>query len=184
MDIENNFRRIGSVNTESISDMLDKLSADSWDAVDSYPGVSIIPLAYDPDMRHAKATRHPAMQVFGKLIRPALGVVADFFDQSERGRELSAKHGVGYFIRCSFLALAPAAAIADRVDESFSEAHSHRVHLPVITNERATITVQEERLHVPAGEVYEINNLRPYSFGNGGDAAVIHLVLDYVRKGE
>jgi hypothetical protein len=191
VNIENNFRRIGSVNTDAVATVLAKLSGDSWErpAVDLqqpelYRDTSMVSLAYDFDFRHRNATQHAAMQVFGQVTRPILGVVADFFDQSRRGRELSESFGPGYFVRACFLALGPGGAIDLHSDQRFSELHSHRVHVPIVTNPQASVEVDAETLHIPAGEVYEISNTRPYAIRNAGDTSMIHLVLDYVRKGE
>lgn len=191
MNIENNFRCIGSVNINAVNDMLAKLSDDSWErpAVDLqqiglYRDASMISLAYDFDFRHRNATQHAAMKVFGQILRPILGVVADFFDQSARGRELSQKFGAGYFVRASFIALEPGGAIGAHSARSFSELHSHRVHVPIATNKHATITINDECLHIPVGEAFEINNSGTCVISNTGEDPMIHLVVDYVRKGE
>jgi hypothetical protein len=191
MNFDDNFRRIGSANVESIRRLIANLAEDDWNREDVrqqryevHKDTQTIPLVHDYDFRHVQPTRHPALQVFEPVIRPVLAITADFFDQSPKGRELTQKHGVGYFIRANLVRLAPGGEIAEHRDMNFSLAHSHRVHLPVVTNDKVWFTVGSETLNIPEGEIYEINNRRMHSVRNGGDEARIHLILDYVLKGE
>jgi len=78
----------------------------------------------------------------------------------------------------------PALTIAQYRDMNFAFAHAHRVHVPSITNDLVWFTVGGETLNVPDGEIYEINNRRMHSVCNKGDEPRVHLVLDYVLKGE
>lgn len=191
MNFDDNFRRIGSANVEPIRRVLETLAEEDWDReavrqqrYEVHKDTQTIPLVHDYDFRHVQPTRHPALQVFEPVIRPVLAITADFFDQSPKGRELTRKHGVGYFIRANLVRLSPGGEIAEHRDMNFSLAHSHRVHLPVITNDKVWFTVGSETLNIPEGEIYEINNRRMHSVRNEGDEARIHLILDYVLKGE
>jgi hypothetical protein len=62
--------------------------------------------------------------------------------------------------------------------------HAHRIHAPVITNEKITSSVGSETLSIPECEIYEINNGRPHSVRNDSEETGVYLVLDYVLKNE
>lgn len=141
-------------------------------------------MVHDSDFRHTNPTRHPALQTFGPVIRPVLAVAADFYDESPKGRELGIEFGTGFFIRAILATLLPGTTIAEHRDMNFSFAHSHRVHVPIITNDQVRFTVGGETLNMPEGEIYEINNRRVHSVCNEGNEPRVHLILDYVLKGE
>ena len=191
MNFDDNLRRIGGANIEPIKALVASLEEADWESqsvrqqrYEVHRDTHTIPLVHDYQFRHTNPTRHPALETFGAVIRPILAITADFFDTSEKGRELTKKYGVGYFIRANLVRLAAGGAIDEHRDGNFSLTHAHRVHVPIITNDRVLFKVGRETLCLPEGEIYEINNRRLHSVHNGGDAARVHLILDYVLKGE
>jgi quercetin dioxygenase-like cupin family protein len=191
VNIDDNFRRIGSANIEEMKALVSQFSADEWDKTDvrqqryeAHTDTQVIPLVYDDDFRHTEPTRQPALKIFERAIRPSLAVIVDFYDQSPRGKELTEKFGLGYFVRANLVRLTPGGTIAEHRDKGFSLTHAHRVHVPVITNDQVRFTVGNEALNIPEGEIYEINNRRVHSVQNNGTESRVHLVLDYVLKGE
>lgn len=191
MNFDDNFRRIGSANIEHVKALVAVLTDEDWtqesvpqQRYEVHKDTQSIPLVHDYDFRHTEPTRHPALQTFAPVIRPILAITADFYDSSEKGRELTKKYGIGYFVRTNLVRLAPGGTIDEHRDENFSLTHSHRVHVPIITNELVLFKVGRETLSIPEGEIYEINNRRLHSVHNAGAAARVHLILDYVLKGE
>jgi quercetin dioxygenase-like cupin family protein len=191
MNFDGSFRRIGSANIEPIKALVGAIEEEEWDQenvrqqrYEVHKDTQTIPLVHDYDFRHTNPTRHPALERFGPIIRPILAITADFYDSSEKGRALTARHGIGYFVRANLVRLAPGGTIDEHCDGNFSLTHSHRVHVPIVTNDRVLFKVGQETLSIPEGEIYEINNRRPHSVHNAGDSARVHLILDYVLKGE
>lgn len=191
MNFDSNFRRIGHANVEPTRAFVEKLSEESWhqDTADVHgnplrEGCQVIYLVHDEQLRHDQPVRRPALEVFHKPIRPVLAIAADYFDGSSEGRELSQQHGLGYFVRARLLRILGGVALDVDADTSFSETHSHRVHVPVITNDSVAFTVGDESLCIPAGEIYEVNNCRRRGIVNRGARPCVHLVLEYVLRGE
>lgn len=191
MNFDDNFRRIGSANIDPIRVLVEELDPQQWETeairqqrYEAHRDTRIIPLVHDYDFRHTQPTRHPALETFGPVIRHVLGTTADYFDKSEKGEKLIEKHGLGYFIRCNLVQLLPGGEITEHRDMNFSLTHAHRVHVPIITNDKVWFTVGGETLNIPDGEIYEINNRRPHSVVNEGDEPRVHLIMDYVLKGE
>jgi hypothetical protein len=171
--------------------LLLQLTPEEWEETDirqqgyeAHRDTQAIPLVYDDDFRHTNPTKRPALQIFEPAMRPLLAVTAGFYDESPQGRELTKKFGSGYFIRANFVRLLSGGTILEHRDMQFSPTHAHRVHVPIITNDRVWFTVGGETLYIPEGEIYKINNRRAHSVRNEGDEAGVHLVLDYVLKGE
>ncbi|WP_405223295.1 aspartyl/asparaginyl beta-hydroxylase domain-containing protein [Lentisalinibacter sediminis] len=191
MNFAGNFRFIGSANIAPLRSLVARLTDEQWQnevlrqqRYEVHRDTETVPLVHDYDFRHTNPTRHPMLQVFEPALRPILAMIAGFYESSPKGRELTARYGLGYFIRANLVRLAPGGDISEHRDRNFSLTHSHRVHVPVVTSEAVAFTVGSETLNLPEGEIFEINNRRLHAVRNAGDAARVHLVLDYVLKGE
>jgi hypothetical protein len=191
MNIDGNFSRVGSANVEVTKAYVEKLSAESWSQdgtevqqVNDGAGTQLIYLVHDDRLRHDQPSPRPALEVFGRCIRPILAVTADHFDSSPEGVQLTQKFGSGYFIRASLLRISGGAVFTAGEDVVFSETHAHRVHVPIVTHRDVVFTVDDEALTIPEGEIFEINNRRRNIIQNNGERGCVHLVLDYVLKGE
>ena len=191
MDFNGNFRRIGNASVELTAAFVEKLSEESWyqDTTDVHgiprdEGSQVIYLVHDDQLRHDQPTRRPALELFDRPIRPILAVVADYFEGSPEGQALLEQHGPGYFVRARLLRVQSGAALDAAADGSFSETQAHRVHVPVLVSDGVQFAVGDETLCIPAGEIYEVNNCRPRRLLNRGPMPCVHLVLEYVQKGE
>ena len=103
---------------------------------------------------------------------------------AQAGKSLTREFGLGYFIRATLERLRAGETAAFPPETAFSLVHSHRVHIPVITSNRASLSIGDESRHLAAGQVVELNNRRERFEVNEGDEDRIHLVLDFVLRGE
>ncbi|HEX6261046.1 MAG TPA: aspartyl/asparaginyl beta-hydroxylase domain-containing protein, partial [Woeseiaceae bacterium] len=108
----------------------------------------------------------------------------DHFEETRSAQQLIRENGSGYFIRTSLVRLKANSSIAEHMDMNFSLTHSHRVHLPIITNDQVLFTVGKETINMREGQLTEINNRRMHSVHNNGPEDRVHLILDFVLPGE
>ena len=54
----------------------------------------------------------------------------------------------------------------------------HKIHVPLITNSGTMFHVGDQVRHLPAGEVYEVNNKRNHAVENHGDLDRIHFIFE------
>ena len=66
---------------------------------------------------------------------------------------LAAQSGPGYCVRASLVRLNPGGTIDAHQDKNFSLAHSHRIHIPLLTNPGVEFTVGNETRYLAEGEV-------------------------------
>lgn len=191
MNFPGNFIHIGEIDIDELQTLVRGLSEEQWQSFsirqtryEVHKHTHTIGLVYDPDFRHSHPTRLPALQLFETALRPVLWMIADHFEQSETGQRLVQENGLGYFIRVSLVRLKAGCEIASHRDMNFSLTHSHRVHLPLISNEDVLFTVGDETIHMPEGHVFEINNRREHFVQNKGSEDRVHLILDFVLRGE
>lgn len=63
--------------------------------------------------------------------------------------------------------------------DNFDYANSvRRHHIPIITNELVSFTVEQESIRMLAGECWEINNSKVHSADNQSDIPRVHLLID------
>ena len=55
---------------------------------------------------------------------------------------------------------------------------THKIHVPLQTGPRATLTVRGETRHLPAGQAFEVNNLATHSAFNGEPRDRIHFIFE------
>jgi hypothetical protein len=191
MNFPGNFFHIGNLDIVELQDLVLQLSEEQWNAFsirqkryEVHQHTQTIALVYDTDFRHSHPTRLPALQTFESALRPVLWMTADHFEETDTGRKLIQQNSMGYFVRVSLVRLSAGCGIAEHQDMNFSLTHSHRIHLPVVTNDKVSFTVGGETINMPEGALFEINNRRLHSVRNDGDADRVHLILDFVLPGE
>ena len=191
MNFAGNFVHIGNLELAALKQRVLTLPEQQWQGeafrqqlYEVHRGTQTVPLVFDPDFRHTHPTRLPALQEFESLIRPALKMAADHFDGSPKGRALFEEHGMGYFVRASLVRLTTGEEITKHTDNNFSLVHSHRIHLPIITNAEVGFTVGNKTINMKESELWEINNRRTHLVKNAGSTDRVHLILDYVIPGE
>ena len=191
MNFPGNFFHIGDLDVSELKSLVLDITEEEWNRFpvrqkryEVHQHTQTIGLVYDPDFRHSHPTRLPALAVFKDALKPVLWMTADHFEDTDTARRLIQENGSGYFIRASLVKLKAGSDIGEHQDMNFSLAHSHRVHLPIVTNDQVLFTVGNETINMREGQVYEVNNRRVHSVRNGGTADRVHLILDFVLPGE
>jgi len=191
MNFAGNFVHIANVDVAVLKQLVLDLPDQKWQSesfrqqrYEVHRDTETINLVFDPDFRHTHPTKLPALQMFEPSMRSALAIAADHYDQSTKGQALIEQFGLGYFIRANLVRLKSGGEIAAHTDGNFSLVHSHRIHLPIITNDEVWFAVGSETVNLKEGELYEINNRRVHSVKNVGSEDRVHLIMDYVLPGE
>ena len=191
MNFSDSFRKLGDVDVAEIQKLASELSDEQWNAegfrqrrYEVHRDTQTIGLVFDQDFRHSHPTRLPELAIFEVALRPTLQLVAEYYEESDIGFQLNEEFGYGYFIRATLVRLKAGGSIDEHTDNNFSLSHSHRVHVPIETNDKVLFSVGKETRNLLAGEVVEINNRRLHSVVNEGDTGRIHLILDFVLPGE
>ena len=74
--------------------------------------------------------------------------------------------------------LAAGRGIDLHVDSEASNPLVHKIHVPLRTDPRALLIVDDVAFHLEAGQAWEVNNLVPHGALNGGDRDRIHLIFE------
>jgi hypothetical protein len=174
MNFNGNFIRIGRVDVNPLLEIVLRQTEADWNADASrqqafevHRHTKSIPLIYDRDFRHSNPTRRAKFFECQHVLEPIFAMIAGVYADE------------GQVIRCLLARLAPGGAIPAHVDSGYSLRHSHRVHIPVITHDKVSFVIAGEEVRMAEGEAWEINNCRPHAVANHGDAARVHLIVDW-----
>ena len=191
MNFQGNFKKLAVFDIAPLKDLVLQLTQQHWtgdttrqNRYEAHQDTQMIGLVYDDDFRHTNPTRLPPMELFGPVLQPLLALIANYYESLPEPRGLHELYGHGHFIRASLVRLEAGGEITAHQDKNFSLAHSHRMHIPVVTNEKVLFTVGSEIINMQEGEVFEINNRRVHSVRNDGKDGRVHLILDWVTPAE
>lgn len=187
MNFQGNFKKIGHADISMLRDLVQQLTPQHWsgdttrlDGYESHRDTQTIGLVYDFDFRHRNPTKLPPLKLFGPAIQNLLATITHHYETST----LVGRMGNGYFIRANLVQLRSGGEITPHQDKNFSLAHSHRVHIPVVTNDKVHFLIGNETINMQEGEIIEINNRRVHSVRNDGKDGRVHLILDWVTPDE
>ena len=74
--------------------------------------------------------------------------------------------------------LAAGRGIDEHIDAEPSNPLVHKIHVPLVTNPQAVLTVAGAEFHLAAGRAWEVNNLAPHGAFNGGEQDRIHFIFE------
>jgi len=85
----------------------------------------------------------------------------------------------GQFPRVMFARMAPGGEIKPHRDANAAAKWPHKIHVPLLTNDKVTFFVDSVGYHLPEGEAAEVNNMSVHAVKNDGDTDRIHLIFEY-----
>lgn len=86
----------------------------------------------------------------------------------------------GTIIRAMAAKLLSGGRINPHFDSHETFRYSHRIHVPITTNNRVRFTIDGKPFHLEVGNAYEINNQKTHSVINSGKEDRITFIFDYV----
>jgi hypothetical protein len=170
------FRFLGKLDVTALKQCVLRQSESAWSEQDYrqekyavHRQTQTIYLLFDNDFRHFESTNQPRLAEFAPALRPVVQHIAASFGNR------------GWPVRCILTRLVAGGEITPHKDFGFSLMHSHRVHIPLVTNPGVMFTVGERSIHMQEGELWEINNSFTHRVVNGGPEARVHMILDWAE---
>lgn len=128
-----------------------------------------ISLANDLDGRHHRATIFPKYADYEDLVKPLLRQIAA---RLNRGKKV---------LRIQFAWLGAGSTIAPHRDTSVTLIYSHRVHVPIETNDQVVFECGDESVNMREGEIWTFDNTLRHAVYNRGESPRIHLIADFAE---
>lgn len=95
---------------------------------------------------------------------------------------MHSQYSTHVFIKCEIACLMPGDELFWHVDPNWWHQHSHRVHIPIITNPHCFWCIEDREHYFEVGKYYEVNNRRYHTYCNRGNTFRLHLVFDILDK--
>ena len=126
-----------------------------------------IPLIYNPEQNINLTKYHKNYDEYAPFIEETVSVVA------EKLNLVSVKQAI-------FARLRAQSEIKPHKDSIGSIVKkTHRIHVPVLTNNKCSFTVSKESRNLKTGEIWIIDNVhKVHSVNNLGDTDRVHLIID------
>lgn len=176
MNINSNFIHHGTINTSHLKHLISELPNDSWNT-------KIAELF--PNHKDCKSiffiNNIKPIHYYGKIH-------TEFFNPFHDALEPIFNHlhnsiGKGYIIRAQLTRHEAGKGFGRHRDRNHkSVTSSHRIHIPIYSNDKTWFEVENERRIMHEGEVIEINNTRLHEGRNEGDTKRINLLIDYAHN--
>ncbi|NOT87203.1 MAG: aspartyl beta-hydroxylase [Lysobacter sp.] len=116
--------------------------------------------------------------------RPAWGEWHALLEPVMRAAVMPYGYANGQFPRVMFARMAPGGEIKPHRDANAAAKWPHKIHVPLLTNDKVTFFVDNVGYHLPEGEAAEVNNMGVHAVKNAGDSDRIHLIFEYFDADE
>lgn len=173
LDQSRNFLLLRSdLDIEPLRRKVEQISEQEWDGSGReqkfrvHRNTQSLILATD-NFKHVPPTYSPLFDRFKDEVQPVLDSIASYYG------------GKGIVLRVLLVKLTEGEVIDPHFDEGMSLMHSHRVHIPIITNDQVKFCVGGEKRHLAAGEIWEINNATVHYVENFSNHARVHMIVDW-----
>lgn len=182
MNFDGDFKKIGMYDVSDIQERVESFTEEQWlkeswrrEKFAVHRSTQSIYLIMDEDGRHTDPTEYPALAENQDILQPLLDYVRGQFGQTIDS---------SYFVRMLFVKLLTGGSIPPHHDTGRSMRTSHRIHLPLVTNDGVKFIVGGTTKHLLPGELWEINNRHRHTVKNNGTEDRVHMIMDFVLPGE
>ena len=86
------------------------------------------------------------------------------------------------FPRVMLARMAPGGVIKPHRDANPAAKWPHKIHVPLVTNDKVTFFVDGVGYHFSEGEAVEVSNMAVHAVENAGDTDRIHLIFEYYDR--
>jgi hypothetical protein len=104
-----------------------------------------------------------------------------FFEISEDIKKIcTSTYGSGMIESIQFSLIPPRSKIKKHFDQGLSFSLSHRIHLPIITNDDVNFYIGGKLFNLKINQLVEFNNKKDHYVENNSDSDRIHLIIDFI----
>jgi len=105
----------------------------------------------------------------------------EFYKISNKIRTILKKHyGSGKFYKVHFSRMTPESECKKHTDLGGHFSNSHRVHIPLKTNNKVIFEIGDKQFIAKVGRMFEVNNSKPHAIKVGGKQERLTLIVDYI----
>jgi hypothetical protein len=172
IDKDFNFRFVGYYDTTKIQNTINSLSPSSWNAftyrqdnIIGHQDTLTIPILFN-ELPQARKIAPKFHEQFAEQLQDIENYLSSIGQHSN-------------IRRANLVLLKAGKSIGRHKDATELLQITRRFHLPIRTDLSCTFEVDGEEMHIPMGEIWEINNTgKLHSVKNGSNIDRVHLIID------
>ena len=108
-------------------------------------------------------------------------IIDKFFNLSTELKEIcNQSYGAGKLFNAQFSLIPAGEKIKIHEDLGFISSLTHKIHLPIITNNDVLFFIGDKKFNFKKDQLIEINNKRSHYVENNSDNDRIHLIIDFI----
>lgn len=178
----NTIVKLGAVDIVAIKDLTSRLSEKVWDLeneakennFECFHHTRHIIFRFIEGMRdHRQFYSNPIWSVWQQNLIPLMNEIAEYY-----------RFAQPTYPKVMLARLAAGACIDRHTDGAGANLFTHKIHVPIQTNERVTMFIRDQPFYLKEGFAYEVNNLAPHSVENLGSEDRIHLIFEVFDQRE
>lgn len=154
---------------EEVWDAENAVKPNRFDALDSTRHIIFRFVSKLADWR--ESFDRPLWEEWRSLVEPVLAAATTEYD-----------YQAGSFPRIMLARMAPGGVIHPHRDTNRAARWPHKIHVPLVTNDQVTFTIDSIGYHFAEGEAVEVNNMATHAVTNDGAADRIHLIFEYFDR--
>jgi hypothetical protein len=178
MEFEGTIRDLGAVEAQPLIDAVLGCSEDDWSAqqyrqkaYSVHEHTQSLVMVFCDGWPQMEVSRQPAWELLKDAAVPLMhGILAEHYPPG------------GTIIRAMAAKLKAGAIISPHRDTHMSFVNSHRIHVPITTNDGVRFMIDGKPHRFEVGRAYEINNQKNHSVMNNGKQDRITFIFDYFPK--
>jgi len=172
LDKDFNFRFVGYYDTSPIDKTISSLSPSSWDAftyrqdnIIGHQDTLTVPILFN-ELPQAKKIAPKFFDTFANHLKDIKTYLSSIGQHND-------------IRRANLVLLKAGKSIGRHKDATELLKVTRRFHLPIKTDPSCTFEVDGEKMHIPIGEIWEINNTgKLHSVRNDSQIDRVHLIID------
>jgi len=176
---EDNFLQLQSdFDVTAIREKVEQIPAEQWLHSERerlfavHKDTQSLKLVHFEDYKFQKPEYHALYTELEDEVLPVVDYIADYYRNN------------GFIVRMILAKLLAGGKIPKHTDSGFSLMNCHRIHVPIITNDKVVFSVGGEEINMRTGDFWEINNATVHGVENHSAEDRIHLIVDWMPNYE
>lgn len=173
-----NFKILGFLNTENLLKKIETVPEQEWKKFEhrkNFSGqesVNCLPIEFGADRFNAVFNYNYKNNFLFNLFEPELKEIYDLIESFYPGQPY----------RVMITELPANKNIDEHVDLGYHLENTHRIHLCIKTNDEVIFIVDDEKLNMKNGLLFELNNQKFHAVFNNSNENRLHLIIDWGMK--
>ena len=170
---------LGHVNLNNIPELVHKLPSQLWEAETArrendyfcFNDTEHILFMFANGENHESYIEKPLWNFWKPKLMPLINEAIKPYNYAN-----------GKVVKAMLAKLNAGGKIDKHKDFIIRDQYVHKIHIPLISNPKAIMLIEDQQFHLEVGQAYEVNNLVYHAVNNDGAQDRIHFIFEYYNQ--